>query len=415
MNLFKTLLIPAMLLGTFLTSCNNEEENNPETTSDIKVVWKANLGEMNNPLENLYLYPAIDENDNLYYVLNNFTLNLTTPEMVSVSSSGQVRWRTLLDEGFGDVNSYPVFSNGKVFQTFNNHLYCFNAGNGTLEWKKNLPGDADYFSSVAVKDNRLYVSSTIDYSDTRLFCYGLDGSEIFTKDFPDMASSGPVIIHGDQLIIWCIQDPKILITSLNGELSKLINLHDDGYNLLQVPSVCPVIDEDGNLIFAASRFEDSKVYFASYSQEGTENWRYDSDNQLSQITLDGDNLLLALSDLVCLNAGNGSVNWTVSQTWLASFGGNVLAANAGYFSADWIGIACASNSSITLDDNIFMGHGTTAINHAGQLLLFTAVSSSDGGDDVRYLYCLDAGTNGLKNNLTWPLPGYDYANTFCKP
>ncbi len=414
MNLFKTLLIPAML-GTLLTSCNNEEENNPEATSDIKVVWKANLGEMTNPLENLYLFPAIDDNDNIYCVLNNFILSSSTPEMVSVSSTGQIRWTTPLDEGFGDVDGYPVYSSGKVFQSYNNHLYCLDAGSGTILWQKNLPGEFDSYSSVAVKDNRLYISSTLDYSTTILYCYTLDGTQVFAETYPDMASSGSVMISGNQLIVWFIQDPKILIANLNGELQRIIDLQAEGYNLLNIPSVNPVTDRNGNLIFAANRFEDGEVYFASYSPEGTENWRFNSGSSLSQITVDGDYLLLALSDLVCLNATTGSVEWSVAQTWLASFNDNILATNAGYFSASWIGLTCASNSAITLDDNIYLGHGPTAINHSGNLLMFTAVSSSDGGDDIRYLYCLDVGTNGLLSNLTWPLPCYDYANTNYKP
>ncbi len=409
MNL-KTFLFLAVASMLFF-SCKKKDKIKKDYSEILE--WSYGIGESDSP-QDVYTTPAVDENDNIYFVSNR---EYNSCRVNSLTKDGQERWKQDIS---GKIITKLIYKSGKVYGLFQNTdgytwLYCLDAKTGNTLWNvkhPSIPGD------IATSDNAVYWQM-----QDSLFKFSFDGAMIANRSFYD----DPIICKSIALF-----KNKIYLLGEAGstEIVELRRLTDDGTtisqdwkieftsdngfeSMSQNRTACLAIDNEGTC-YIVDRYD-----LAAVASDGSIKWRIERfgalDNmgdQFSVVINDSGNIYMPFEQIYKLNKDGNTLSQTENNYSLATSNDINYAPIIGadkkiYFVGngnDGGGIKAmnpdASISWYTLEPQ---GSGNTTILHNGNIIFIN--------DKV---YCIKADAKGLDTDAEWPKVYYDYGNTCYK-
>jgi outer membrane protein assembly factor BamB len=260
---------------------------------------------------------------------------------------------------------------GKAYvSSFNNHLYCFNAYNGTIIFDYT---NTNWLTSVPVINNdRIYFGAY----DKNIYCMNAStGSIIWSKNTSGNVYTSAALVNGK--LYFGGQNNKLMCLDING--NWLWNYTTTGF------------------VFSSPAVENDRVYFGSFSRKiyclnattGTLIWNFSTAGLVSKSVCISNNKIYAASDdntLYCLNAVNGSKLWTFP----------IVSPQAPVINNGKIYLGSFENKRFYCID---ANSGMELWNYSVYGGIFSTSAIADGKvyfDDFGYsIYCLDAETGVL--------------------
>jgi outer membrane protein assembly factor BamB len=261
-------------------------------------------------------------------------------------------------------------SNGKAYvSSFNNHLYCFNAYNGTIIFDYT---NTNWLTSVPVINNdRIYFGAY----DKNIYCMNASaGSIIWSRNTSGNVYTSPALVNGK--LYFGGQNNKLMCLDVNG--NWLWNYTTTG------------------LIVSSPAVEKDRVYFGSFSKKvyclnatsGAFIWNFSTEGLVSKAVCIANNRIYAVDDNIvyCLNADTGNKIWAfplISPQAPVVYNGKIY---LGSFE---------NKRFYCIDAN----SGTELWNYTVKGGIFSTSAIADGkvyfNDYGFSIYCLDAETGSL--------------------
>ena len=145
------------------------------------------------------IFPAIDENGNIYFAGTEEGMAGGKFHFVSVDKDGNERWdKTVAASG----SSYVVYGDDKVFVATENpvSIHVYNASSGDELWSKDYSADYDFtwLPSIAYANHKLYVASGQFTKGFLLALNPTDGNELWIKALSDL-SIFSIAVNGSKI------------------------------------------------------------------------------------------------------------------------------------------------------------------------------------------------------------------------
>ncbi|MEM0467563.1 MAG: PQQ-binding-like beta-propeller repeat protein [Candidatus Thermoplasmatota archaeon] len=211
-------------------------------------------------------------------------------------------------ENQGEAAGYPVFFNGKLFVGFSDgSLYCINAYNGSVFWKKNLQESYGLiYGTPAVNNNQLYVGA-----GSKLLCFDTEtGSVKWTIETGNTIKASPTVDRGK--IFVGSTDKKMYCIDENGTLIWSFTANETIFTA----AAC----QNDKIYFSASNpllgaFQSTSFIYCLDRDTGEKKWRYlieGSPRATACTVVDNRVYVGCVSSLICLSAeGNGDGTTTL--------------------------------------------------------------------------------------------------------
>lgn len=402
-----------MSLLLAISSCGSKDPIVPNPNpgdGDHPVQWSYDL-----PAGSLAdIYPAIDENDNIYLsLLSEDGQNIIT---IALNKDGNELWQ---NETPGIASTHPVYSNGKVFVTTEDpvSIECLDANNGNILWTYDLTEsyDASWIPSISVNNDKVYLS-TGQFFYGFLIAYDFSGNELWVKQNSIMGTSFNLSTIGNQL--YFSDDQYVYRYDDNGSSCDSVwaykYITTKSTNGLMEALELP-INVNGNICFRDA----NNILIVSPSGELVNSFYLDGfDNSPSNITINSDNeILIGNTDLYKFSI-DGSIVWStdindglIVNPYFSS--APLICANGNYYDAQSFGLySVKSNGELNWKENSETGAGieygnlhSPVFTHSGDII---SVSS-----EQKKVRCFKGDGQGLPSQ-GWPKPYGDYGNTSSK-
>ena len=219
--------------------------------------------------------------------------------------NGDTLWSKSLPGGTGGS---PAIYKGKVYQAaLLNYTYCWDALTGELIWKST---DLKYgwVSSLAIHDDKLYVTKMRDMTDSILYCLDVeDGTEIWKKDFSPgdekTGQSAPVVYEG-----------KIYIGS--GKCNIIYCLNGDNGSVIWSKDVEGRVDSTAAVVNDKVYIGGNKKLWCLNANNGSEIWSYTNNVEVwdASPSVANGKVYFSCKGVKCLDAETGEMIWNASIT-----------------------------------------------------------------------------------------------------
>ncbi len=406
------------------TNESNSSNNNSNTTTNI--VWKKDLALAINPAIGQNYMPAVDENDNIYVLMNNLNGGLNSGHTIQAfDKTGKELWKKV-ENTITSHNNYLTYFQNKLFYTSAKKIVSMNALNGSVAWEYNLPDSMQHFtSSLAIVENKVLITlEALTAKNSYLFALNPSNGEVIGKlaVTPDrvwlnMAAKGNTVYlaHGHLY--------KVTVNS-NGSMSldwkKQLPGNDPTvyYNFEKDIVIAP----NGNVTFAYSELANPSMdILISYNSSGEKLWEYDRQYS-SRISLDEQGNIYdgGPKDLIKIDGTTGQKVWAVKPpsefeyVSMGSFTSMIHAKDGIMYCGDTYGIYGANYSGnikySTYSSKLGIGESTpftdVAMLSNGYIIVMAMGDGSNGS-----ILCLNTNTQGISTK-GWPKRGANAANTF---
>jgi outer membrane protein assembly factor BamB len=360
------------------------------------------------------IIPAIDENDNIYFSLDN--IEAGNVGSICLDKNGNEKWKIFVP---GYISGKTIYYNNKVFvSTYSPiSIYCLNATSGDIEWQKNLTDELSFEldPTIALGNDRLYVNSGT-FLGTHMLAYDMNGNLIWDKPSDDQYAMNMSIV-GSSVYFYTMD--YLFRYDDNGTSCDFVwswehpSTSGDGRNLLAFKDL--PIGEDGNIYII-----DEDIFIISPDGQllKTIELGVDITNDFaSNMTLTaGNDIIIGNGNL--LNIGNnGNIQWEtdITGTYINPTFTNAatIADNGNLYDGQLFGLYSVKSSG-SLDWRVTAenGGGTEygnlhppVLNHEGNIIIVASEAS-----EVR---CFKGDGSQLASQ-GWPKPFGDYGNTCSK-
>jgi outer membrane protein assembly factor BamB len=193
-------IVTLALFAVLFSSCGKDE--NPITPGDGDTGKNPELWHYDCNIKGLEdIYPAIDEQGNIFLAGASGDLENGVVHFVSVDKDGNERWDKIIN---ASAASYVVYGDGKVFVTTVNPvtIQVYDANSGSELWNKNYTDDYgfEWQPVMAYANHKLYLGSG-------QFIYGVlmalnpsDGTELWLRNLYDRIGTS-LVVDGTKLFI----------------------------------------------------------------------------------------------------------------------------------------------------------------------------------------------------------------------
>ena len=418
--------IGIFLAIAMLSSCKKDEitdNNNPLT--EAKTEWTKPLAVPINPALGKNYMPAVDVNDNIYVLMQDWENMDGGYILQAFDKSGTELWQ----KSNNDVTPYnqmPTFFQNRLFFTSDKKVVSLNASDGSKAWEYNIPDSMLFItSSIAIVEN--YVLVTLQ-SGTANHSY------LFALNTNNGTVAGTLAVTEDR--VWLNMAARGNTVYLaHGFLYKVTVNANGTMNLdwsVQLPGNDPtyyfnfekdmVIAPNGNVTFAYSELGNPSMdILISYDNQGQKLWEFER-QYASRITLDEQGNVYdgGNKDLIKINGASGQKVWSVKPpsefeyVLMGSFTSMIHAKDGNLYCGDTYGIYGLNysgeikysvySSTLGLGESVPFSDVTLLSN--GNIIVLTMGDGSNGS-----IHCIKGNTQGISTK-GWPKRGANAANTF---
>src|SRR5574344_1630237 len=162
-HFFLSFIVMLFIFG--FTACDNgtdihgDDPNNTETTADV--VWKNELTLPINPALSYNYMPAVDENNNIYVLMQNFEGGLWGGyAMQKFDKDGKELWvKQSTEAGCTPHNQMPTFYKNNLYFTTDAKVICLDASSGDSKWEYEVPDSMQYITpAIAVVNDMILIT-----------------------------------------------------------------------------------------------------------------------------------------------------------------------------------------------------------------------------------------------------------------
>jgi len=353
------------------------------------------------------IYPAIDEQGNIYLAGASEDLENGVVHFVSVDKDGNERWDKTIN---ATATSYVIYGDGKVFVCTMNPvtIHAYNAGDGSELWTKNYTNDYgfEWLPVMSYANHKLYLGSGLFIHGVLMALNPNNGDELWLRNLYDNFGIS-LVVDGTKLFF--------------GGLGNVTRYEDNGNGCDSIWHWEESEPSRGYIGFEITLAENGNIYTRGdygvniLSPETGEAIKVVSlgdsfDNSPSSITIDGDgNFYIGNGDLHKYSS-DGNLEWkTDIKAGLISpnySGAPLIAENGNFYHGELFSLSCVkSNGSLDWVLGTEAGVGNlhpVVMDHDGNLISY----STERG----VLFCYKGDGSKLATN-GWPKRYGNMGNT----
>ena len=390
-----------------LSSCGKDDStnnNNPDDPNNptSETVWSTNLTQTIQTTTNHY--PAIDENGNIYLITKEYGVGSI---IQAFDKNGNELWKKQKDEY---PRNYSVsYYKGNIYFLTNKNLICLNAQNGDEKWSVSESIEDDL--GIGNQDNFTFVGNNlvIPLINTKgTFLVKLDASTGINNGSIKVCKQNRVVprIAAKGNTIYIAED-SIFAISESG-LAWKANIEDterttkDVYDLI-------ITQNDDIVVSTKSEMNNQRSVFLYKSEELLWSTNFGTDVLTPRISeLNNGNLVIAMGDLLTIDATNGNEIWKIESEVLKSFYTANIADDANIYGGNAYGIWGIDDSGNTVFE--FNANGDPLSNSILQNKENIIVLSM--GTENSIIHCIKKENTGGNSHDVWSGYGANVANTF---
>lgn len=391
-----------------LSSCgkddpvNPDNPDNPDNPTEV-LVWSTNLPHTVQTATNHF--PAIDDKGNIYLITKEYGVGSI---IQAFDKNGNELWKKQKDE-------YPrnftiSYHNENVYFLTNNELICLDAQNGSDKWI--FTGSAEYELEIGAQDNFCFINSMLYIpmkNNKGTFLGKINPSNgVFAmvgkineqnRVVPRIAAKGNTIYAADDSL-YAISESGFILWKANIENTE--HTTKDVYDLI-------VTQNNDIVVSTKSEMNNQRSALLYKSEELAWSTNFGTNVLTPKIVelSDGD-LILAMGDLIKVNAQNGDEIWKLDSEILKSFETANIAADGNIYGGNAYGIWGIDNTGNTIFE--FDANGdplSTPILQNDENIIVLSM-----GTENSIIHCIKKeNTDGNAQNA-WSSYGANPANTF---
>lgn len=408
---------------------NNEaeknEKNEPKPTVDI--VWKSSLSCNINPSMGYNYMPAVDENDNIYVMMIDWTNQQNGYVLQALDINGSILWTKSVNND-GVHRQMVTYYKGMLFYATKTKIMSLNASTGDELWSFACPDTLSTTQAMAISNQQLITVFSGNFS----FYSHVAAIDPFNGNLNAMQVIGnrgeihAIAAMGNDIYLTYNKIIKMRINSATIDLTwqQLLPNNTDEFDITYRNMYNDVVidPDNGNIYFTYGNiYMPNEKWLIAYDLNGNKLWESAS-FAAEHITVDqGNALYVSNGKLVKLNGNNGKQIWTANPPDVpagSAFKINsvVHGSNDVMYCGDYYGLCGINNagaeqfkalmSSITTDDTPFTY--VTLLSNGDIIVLAMAPSNSSNSPIYRIK---NRPNSGVKASI-WAKWGANRANTF---
>lgn len=424
LNLLKiTIVIVIVVLNWSCSKTDSTATPTPQPES-VQVVWKNDLAVKINPAIGRNYMPAVDENNNIYVLMNNLETDGWVMQAFNVS--GTLLW-TENSSSENAIRQIPTYYEGRLYFATHSKIICLDASTGNLLWDLN-PADSVETTTDIVISNHQLVTVFSGFTAEHSYVAAIDPTTGDISAFKALGSRGQIFklaAVGSYFYVCYNNLYKYQNNTGTIDLEWMqtlpgnIDANDETYRILYGDMVIDPNNDNVYLTYSNPTDYGTDVLIA-YDLSGNMLWKKDGVSA-THLSVDFDNnLYVSNSDLIKYNGNNGAEIWTATPPSETMGMGNEIDAithgqNGVMYAGDVYGvygIDANNQNQFQAFPNSIAGAQTpltyaTLLSNGNVVVLGMAKDENSSAQ----IYCIKEESEGVKPNI-WAKWGANAANTF---